>query len=114
MPPDKLFFVDWDRDRFLGWADKIGTATRQVVEAILNRAVVEQQAYRSCFGILSLREKFGPQRLEGACGIMVLRRLSSFLVFPSFFTAAMTSGCSGFRFSKFSSSASSGSFLLIL
>jgi hypothetical protein len=37
----QLFFVDWDRDRFLGWADKIG-----------------------------------PQRLEGACGIMVLRRSS--------------------------------------
>lgn len=71
MPPDKLFFVDWDRDRFLRWGDTIGTATRQVLEAILNRAVVEQQAYRSCFGVLSLREKFGDQRLEGACSIMV-------------------------------------------
>ena len=76
MPPGKLFFVDWDRDRFLRWGDTIGIATRQVVEAILNRAVVEQQAYRSCFGILSLREKFGPQRLERACSIMVSRRSS--------------------------------------
>ena len=67
MPPDKLFFVDWNRDRFLRWADKIDTATRRVVEAILDRAVIEQQAYRSCLGVLSLRDKFAPlQRLVGA------------------------------------------------
>lgn len=35
-----------------------------MVEAILYRAVVEQQAYRSCLGVLSLREKLGPLRLE--------------------------------------------------
>ncbi len=73
MPPDKLFFVDWNRERFLRWADKIGTATRRVVEAILDRAVIEQQAYRSCLGVLSLRDKFGPLRLERACGIIVSR-----------------------------------------
>lgn len=76
MPPDKLFFVEWDRDRFLRWAEKTGNATRQVVEAILDRAVIEQQAYRSCFGVLSLREKFGPLRLERACGIIVSRTSS--------------------------------------
>lgn len=71
MPPDKLFFADWDRDRFLSWAEKTGSATRQVVEAILNRAVVEQQAYRSCFGVLNLREKHGAQRLERASSLIL-------------------------------------------
>lgn len=76
MPPDKLFFTDWNRDRFLSWAEKIGHAMRQVIEAILDRAVVEQQAYRSCFGILNLREKYGDQRLERASNV-VLSRTSS-------------------------------------
>ncbi len=66
MPPDKLFFADWDRDRFLSWAEKTGSATRGVIEAILNRAIVEQQAYRSCFGVLNLQEKYGAERLERA------------------------------------------------
>lgn len=76
MPPDKLFFVDWNRDRFLNWAEKIGSATRQVVEAILERAVIEQQAYRSCFGVLNLQGKFGSQRLERASGIIISRTTS--------------------------------------
>ncbi|NLB17636.1 MAG: hypothetical protein GX825_02615 [Syntrophomonadaceae bacterium] len=76
MPPDKLFFADWNRDRFLTWAEKTGNATRQVVESILDRAVVEQQAYRSCFGVLNLREKYGPQRLERASSFILSQTLS--------------------------------------
>ena len=73
MPPDKLFFADWNRDRFLGWAGKTGDCTRRVVEAILDRAAIEQQAYRSCFGVMSLGEKFGSRRLERASGILLSR-----------------------------------------
>ena len=71
MPPDKLFFADWNRDRFLSWAEKTGYATRQVIEVILDRAVIEQQAYRSCFGVLNLREKYGDQRLERASSLIL-------------------------------------------
>ncbi len=77
MPPDKTFFVDWNRDRFLSWADTIGPATRQVVEGILDRAVIEQQAYRSCFGVLNLRDKYGPQRLERASSFILQRSSAS-------------------------------------
>ena len=76
MPPDKLFFSDWNRSRFLSWAEKIGVAARQVVEAILDRAVIEQQAYRSCFGLLNLQNKYGPQRLERACCLILTRTIS--------------------------------------
>lgn len=73
MPPDKLFFADWNRDRFLSWAEKIGHSTHQVIEAILDRAVIEQQGYRSCFGVLSLKEKYGIQRLERSCDVILSR-----------------------------------------
>jgi hypothetical protein len=73
MPPDKVFFADWDRDRFLTWAEGIGNATRRVIEAILDRAVVEQQAYRSCFGVLNLQKKYSAQRLERASSFILSR-----------------------------------------
>ena len=76
MPPGKTFFADWNRNRFLSWAEKIGPATRKVIEAILDRAIIEQQAYRSCFGVLSLKEKYGEQLLERASGL-ILGRTSS-------------------------------------
>ena len=71
MPPDKLFFVDWDKDRFLNWAGKIGPSTNKVVKAIIERAVIEQQAYRSCFGVMKLAEKYTDLRLERACSFIL-------------------------------------------
>jgi len=67
MPPDKLFFADWNKERFLRWGKAIGPSTGKVIELILERAVIEQQAYRSCFGVLSLKDKYSELRLEKAC-----------------------------------------------
>lgn len=76
MPPDKLFFTDWDKERFLEWSAKIGVSTRRVVESIFDRSVVEQQACRPCFGVLALGNKYGALRLERA-STLVLSRTSS-------------------------------------
>jgi len=71
MPPDKIFFADWNKDRFLRWGESIGPATGKVIELILERAVIEHQAYRSCFGIFSLKDKYGELRLENACSSLL-------------------------------------------
>ena len=71
MPPDKFFFVDWDKERFLRWAGKIGPSTKKIVNAIIERAVIEQQAYRSCFGVMKLAEKYTDLRLERACSFIL-------------------------------------------
>ena len=75
MPPGKLFFVDWDAERFLQWAGNIGPHCREVIQRLLNRYVIEQHAYRGCFGILSLKDKYSEQRLEKACEILLLQTL---------------------------------------
>lgn len=69
MPPGKMFFVDWNADRFINWAKQIGPACRKVVQTTLEQAVVEQHAYRSCFGILSLKDKYSAKRLEAVCSL---------------------------------------------
>ena len=71
MPPGKLFFVDWDQERFLSWAEKIGRSCKKVIQGVLDKAVIEQQAYRSCFGILGLKDKYSSKRLEAACAYLL-------------------------------------------
>lgn len=77
MPPGKLFFADWNADRFIKWAKTIGVACAQVVRITLDRAVIEQQAYRSCFGILNLKDKYSAQRLEAACALLLQKQVTS-------------------------------------
>lgn len=63
----QLWLQAWNPGRFLTWATQIGTHTRDVVRAILNSRTVPQQAYRSCFGLLSLAKTYSPTRVEAAC-----------------------------------------------
>lgn len=76
MPPGKLFFANWDADRFLKWAVQIGPSCRKVIQLILDRAVIEQQAYRACFGILGLKDKFSSARVEQACSYLLRQTLA--------------------------------------
>ena len=67
MPPDHQKYVQWNGERFIRWAGKIGSSTETVVRAILTSYKVEQQGYKSCMGLLKLADKYSPGRLEGAC-----------------------------------------------
>lgn len=67
MPPDKLFYTNWNKSRFLKWASDVGEATRAVVQSIFDRSAVEQHAYRSCFGIMGLAKKHREGQVEMAC-----------------------------------------------
>lgn len=42
---------------------------------MIDQAIVEQQAYRSCFGILALKDKYSAKRLEAACALLTRNRL---------------------------------------
>lgn len=63
----QLWAQEWTPGRFLNWAVQIGPQTRDLVRAILASRTVTQQAYRSCFGLLSLAKSYSPARLEAAC-----------------------------------------------
>lgn len=59
--------ADWHPEKFLVWAEEIGSHTRQLVEHILNGKPHPQQAYNTATGFFSLARKVGDQRLEKAC-----------------------------------------------
>lgn len=79
MPEDHRKYLEWNGDRFRSWAAKIGTNTKAVIDALLNSQRVEEQAYRSCMGLLKLADKYSSARLEAACA-----RALSYTSSPSF------------------------------
>ena len=79
MPTSHQQYLEWNGDRFRKWAERIGSSTHQVVDAILTSKRVEQQSYRSCMGLLKLADKYSADRLEAAC-----RKALSFTATPSY------------------------------
>ena len=47
MPPDHQKYLQWNGERFIQWAEKIGENTAAVVRLFLTSRQVEQQGYRS-------------------------------------------------------------------
>jgi transposase len=67
MPLDHQAYVQWNSDRFVAWAQKIGPKTAITVEAILSSYKIEQQGYKSCISLIKLADKYSIARLEAAC-----------------------------------------------
>jgi transposase len=66
MPSAHRFYAEWNPDRFIQWAGKIGEATAAVVEKILSSRTYPEQAYRSCLGIIRLERDYEKERIEAA------------------------------------------------
>lgn len=57
----------FDGARYRSWARNIGQQTYVTIDYLLRYQVIEEQAYRSCMGILQCAKKYGNERLEAAC-----------------------------------------------
>ena len=66
-PEAHQHYGDWSPERFISWAEKIGSATRQVITVVLQERRHPEQGYRSCLGILRLAKAYSDVRLEAAC-----------------------------------------------
>ncbi len=60
--------LEWTPSRLIRWAEGIGPQTAALVRTLLESYPHPEQGYRSCLGILRLAKRFGPARLEAACG----------------------------------------------
>ena len=66
MPPNHRYYSEWNPERFIRWAGKIGEATASLVGKILSSRPYAEQGYRSCLGIISLGRHYEPERVEAA------------------------------------------------
>ena len=67
MPEKHQKYSEWDRDRFINWANKIGPNTETVVANLLDSYSLEQQGYNGARAILKMADTYSPQELEAAC-----------------------------------------------
>ncbi len=54
-------------ERMCNWADKIGPATRTVVDRIFESVRIQEQAYNSVLAVLKLEKTYSRQAVENAC-----------------------------------------------
>jgi transposase len=69
-------YNQWNGERYRTWAAQIGENTAHVIDRMLEIQGIEEQAYKSCMGVLQMSTKYSPQRLENAC--MRARSMNSF------------------------------------
>ena len=66
MPERHRAYAEWSPARFIQWAGKIGEATARLVEQVLAGRIYQEQAFRSCMGIIQLSRSYEPERVEAA------------------------------------------------
>jgi transposase len=71
MPTAHLKQSQWSAERFLNWANSIGQNTRDVTHYLLSGRDHQEQAFRSCLGLLSLSKKYSNAQLELACAYAI-------------------------------------------
>lgn len=67
MPKHHQFIHSWSAEKFSSWARGIGEEVFLVVSHLLASKPHEQQAYKSCLGILSLAKSHCSEDLNRAC-----------------------------------------------
>jgi transposase len=66
MPPKHRAYAEWTPSRFTHWAGKIGKSTACLIEKVLASRAYQEQAFRSCMGIIQLSRSYEPERVEAA------------------------------------------------
>lgn len=69
MPPEHQKYVQWNGERFIYWAGKVGSNTQVAVQAILSGYKVEQQGYKSCMGLRQIHPGTAGECLQTGIGI---------------------------------------------
>ena len=67
MPKSHQKYLQWSPSRLIRWAGTIGPHTQKLVTFILENRPHPEQGYRSCLGVLRLKKRYPPERLEAAC-----------------------------------------------
>ena len=67
--PDQFKQLEWNADRMLVWAEKIGPSAYQIIQRIFERVQIKEQGYQSCLSVLNLTKKYSDVAIDKACQI---------------------------------------------
>lgn len=66
-PASHTVHLEWTPSRIIAWGKSIGPSTGAVLEEILARRQHPEQGFRSCLGVIRLKDRYSSERLERAC-----------------------------------------------
>ncbi len=78
MPKSHQEHLEWTPSRLIQWAGTIGPQTQKLVTFILENRPHPEQGYRSCLGVLRLKKRYTPERLEAACARALIFKAYSY------------------------------------
>ncbi|PIV20548.1 MAG: IS21 family transposase [Deltaproteobacteria bacterium CG03_land_8_20_14_0_80_45_14] len=78
MPESHRKYLEWTPTRILGWAEKTGPCTKELVKTIIESKQHPEQAYRSCLGIFRLEKYYPKERIENASKRALKYRICSY------------------------------------
>ena len=67
MPKSHQKYLKWPPSRLIQWGGTIGPQTQKLLTLILENRPHPEQGYRSCLGVLRLKNRYSSERLEAAC-----------------------------------------------
>jgi transposase len=78
MPESHRHYAEYNPERFINWAKRIGELTEQLVNGIFSSRPHPEHGYRSCLGLMRLESRYGKERLEAAAKRALFFSLYSF------------------------------------
>jgi transposase len=69
MPAKHQKVGEWNAERLLSWAEKVGPHTVQLIQAVMVTRQHPEQAFRCCLGILRLSTHVSTAQMEAACRV---------------------------------------------
>jgi transposase len=89
MPEAHRRHAEWTPGRIVAWAERTGTATADLVAAIMASRPHPEQGFRSCLGIMRLGRRYGEARLEAAAARALAIRAHSYRSVESILKAGL-------------------------
>jgi transposase len=83
MPSSHRAHADWNPERIIDWASKIGPFTAKYVDEVMKARQFPEHAFRGCLGIIRLGKRYTDERLEKACARGLAFKSFSFRVVKS-------------------------------
>ena len=81
MPEAHKAVYGWSSERFLSWAEKVGTNTQLLLKHILESREYPVQTYRACMGIMRYSKSYTNEVMERASQDALDKKIYSFKYF---------------------------------
>lgn len=81
MPEAHKAVSAWNTERFLAWAEKIGSNTRMFINRLLESREYPVQTYRSCMGIMRFSQNYSNEIMESACKEAISKQIYTYKYF---------------------------------